>query len=67
LGESHHLLALDAVVLGAGRGLLERGDDGVASTPGECTKIAFLALAMPARNRSGEVVVPVSSQERSRR
>ena len=33
LGESHHLLALDAVVLGAGCGLLEHGDDVVASAP----------------------------------
>jgi len=45
LGERHRLLTLNAVVLGAGRGLLEHGDDVVASAPGERPKIAFLALA----------------------
>ena len=45
LGQSHNLLALNAVVLGAGRGLLEHGDDAVASPPGERPEIAFLALA----------------------
>ena len=45
LGESHHLLALDAVVLGAGRSLLEHGNDAVASAPSKRQQVSFLALA----------------------
>jgi len=45
LGESHHLLALNAIVLGARGGLLEDTDDFEASAPGKCAEITFLALA----------------------
>ena len=45
LRESHHLLAFNAIVLGARGGFLEDTDDFVASAPGKCAEITFLALA----------------------
>ena len=45
LGESHHLLALDAVAFGARGGLLEDTDDSVAAASGKCAEITLLTLA----------------------
>ena len=45
LGDSHHLLALGAIVPGARGGFLEDADDVVAGAPRERAQIAFLALA----------------------
>jgi hypothetical protein len=42
---AHHLLALDAVVLGTRGGLLEDAGDVVAGAPGKRAQIAFLAFA----------------------
>src|SRR6516162_6217840 len=39
LRESHHLLAFNAIVLGARGGFLEDTDDFVASAPGKCAEI----------------------------
>jgi hypothetical protein len=44
LDQYHDLLALRAVVLGAGRGLLEHADNAVAGAPGGRAKIALLTL-----------------------
>jgi hypothetical protein len=45
LGELHHLLALEAIILGARVGLLEDADDVVASALGEGAQVSFLAGA----------------------
>jgi hypothetical protein len=45
LGERHHLGALRAIVIGAGRRLLEDANDLVAGALGEGTEVALLAVA----------------------